>query len=295
MTRAKKPNARSSAPIKRAPRGARILGTGGATIIICFVVLTIIVVAAWRLKMHAYQHRNSTAHPATQPTATRTLLVSASSEILPIRIAPKDTAYILQLNPDIDSWTWKVPNKGSSAISWPTDIHPGKGPPADRFYAYELTNGGDKALFDVAVPFEVSFHELEMVQVGVTNNKNGPPSVMLPPPTADHVVVTLGNPIHANDVTAARDGTMVKKFTRFISLPSIAAGSTGRIYLVNQSKFIAKFTFPEQANAVTAENGERVPVALIRADDTTQDVGPWFGLAPSTSLRTSQTRSIGRE
>jgi hypothetical protein len=269
MTRAKKPNARSSAPIKRAPRGARILGTGGATIIICFVVLTIIVVAAWRLKMHAYQHRNSTAHPATQPTATRTLLVSASSEILPIRIAPKDTAYILQLNPDIDSWTWKIPNKGSSAISWPTDIHPGKGPPADRFYAYELTNGGDKALFDVAVPFEVSFHELEMVQVGVTNNKNGPPSVMLPPP--------------------------VKKFTHFISLPSIAAGSTGRIYLVNQSKFIAKFTFPEQANAVTAENGERVPVALIRPDDTTQDVGPWFGLAPSTSLRTSQTRSIGRE
>jgi hypothetical protein len=232
----------------------------------------------------------STATPFPQPPPTQaeqppthTLLVRYTQGMLPIKIVPNDTAYILQLNPNITEWAWEVSNPKQKAITWPADLHPKKGgPPGDLIYACELTNDEDKTLLDVSVPFEVSFHELEMVPVTVTKNKDGTQSVTVPRPGTDHVVLTLGHPQNSKDLTAARDGAIVKKFVHSISLRSIQPGSTARIYLVNQSNYISKFTFPAQATAIVAGNAKGVRVALVRPNVTVMDAMPWYGLAPST-------------
>jgi hypothetical protein len=219
----------------------------------------------------------------TKQLPSHTLLVRFEQSVLPVRVAPHDTAYILQLNPEILGWAWEVPNDGTKAIAWPADIHPKKGkPPGDFIYACVLTNDEDKTLLDVSIPFEVSFHELEMVPVIVTTHKDGTQSITFPRPGSDHIIVTLGHPRDAKDSKAARDGEVIKKFTHSVSLPSVHPGSTARIYLVNQSKFISKFTFPAEASAIVAGNSERIRVALIRPNVTIMDTIPWFGLAPST-------------
>jgi hypothetical protein len=220
---------------------------------------------------------------STEQPPIHTLLVRYSESTLPIRIAPKDTAYILQLNPNISEWVWEIPNPGQKSNTWPSDLHLKKGgPPGDFIYACELTNDEDKTFLDVSVNFEVSFHELEMVAVTVTKNKDGTQSVALPRPGTDHVVVTLGHSKETQNLTAARDGAVVKKFTHSVSAPSISPRSTARIYLVNQSSLISKFTFPGQATAIVSGNAQRIKVALIRPNVTVVDAMPWFGLGPST-------------
>ena len=246
----------------------------GGALVACFLVVLIASVVGL-----LGQKARSTS--VTQPPKpAHTLLVKFSEGILPIRIAPKDTAYVLQLHPDVVKWAWEIQNQEDFAITWPSNIHPP--PPGDRIYVCELTNHEDKAFLDVTVPFNVSFHHLEIVPVTVSRDKNGQVSVTLPRPGADHIVVTLGHPKYPEDLTAARDGELVKEFTHSIAVRSIASGSTVRIYLVNQSEWISKFTIPKQAKAVISGNPEPVPVALVRPDVTPMDEVPWFGLPPST-------------
>jgi hypothetical protein len=253
------------------------------------IVIVIALLASIGIRVYRHYHTNpnimSASSTQSPPPGTRqlpihTLLVRYEQGILPIRITPHDTAYISQLSPNISEWVWEVPNGGRTPIRWPKDIHPP--PPGDFIYVCELTNNEDKTLLAVSVSFNVSFHELEMVPVTVTKNKSGGESISMPSPGSDHVVVTLGHPKEAKNLTAARDGAVVKQFTHPISLPSIGPGSTAKIYLVNQSKFISKFTLPTQATAIVAGNAQRIQVALVRPNVTVQDVLPWFGLAPST-------------
>jgi hypothetical protein len=217
----------------------------------------------------------------TTQSASETLLVRYTRSDLPIRIAPRDTAYILQLNPNISEWVWEIPNLGQKAMTWPPDLHPKKGGPLpDSIYACEFTNDEDKTLLDVTISFEVSFHELEILPATITHNKDGTESWTLPTPGRDYILVAYGGSKDHAGVTAARDGNLVKQFTRSASLPSIGPRSTARIYLINQSRFISKFTFPQKATAVVAGNPQRIKVALIRPNVTVEDAAPWFGLAP---------------
>ncbi len=121
-----------------------------------------------------------------------------------------------------------------------------------------------------------------MVPVTVKKNINGGESISLPSPGPDHVVLTLGHPRYSKHLTGARDGAVVKEFTHSVSLPSIGPGSTARIYLINQSKYISKFTFPKQGTAIVAGSAQRIQVTLIRPNVTVMDAIPWFGLGPST-------------
>jgi hypothetical protein len=218
----------------------------------------------------------STTELAQSPT--HTLLVRYLQGSLPIRIAPKDVAYILQLNPNITQWVWEVGNPEQGTITWPSDLHPQKGgPPGDFIYVCELTNHEDKTFLDVSVPFEVSFHELEMVPLTFTKDKNGKQLAGVPRPGVGHAIF-VGSKDQKK--IAARDGAIVKEFMHSVSLPSIPPGSTTRIYLVNQSKFISKFTFPREATAIVVGNAQRIKVALIRPRVTVADVVPWFWLPP---------------
>lgn len=106
----------------------------------------------------------------------------------------------------------------------------------------------------MTISFEVSFHELEILPATITHNKDGTESWTLPTPGKDQIVVAYGGSKNHTGVTAARDGNLVKQFTHSASLPSIGPRSTARIYLINQSRFISKFTFPQQATAVVAGN-----------------------------------------
>lgn len=53
----------------------------------------------------------------TTQSASETLLVRYTRSDLPIRIAPRDTAYILQLNPNISEWVWEIPDLGQEATT----------------------------------------------------------------------------------------------------------------------------------------------------------------------------------
>jgi len=217
-------------------------------------------------------------NPSQKPQM-HTLLVRMRMDNLPVRIAPTDVAYILQLNPNIERWALDIPNQSIKAITWPIDFRSAnKGPRGDLIYACELTNNEEKTMLAVTVPFGVSFHQLEILPTAVTKNKDGTRSFSFPGPVADRVAVNLGHDLSK----WAREGALVKEFTHSITLASVAPGSTVRVYLVNQSKFISKFTFPQKASAVIAGDASRVEVALIRPEVNVGDSLPSFGLPPAT-------------
>jgi hypothetical protein len=216
----------------------------------------------------------------TEQALSHTLLVRYSEYRLPIRVAPKDTAYILQLNPNIERWVLELSNSKKAAVNWPSDVNPTK--TIDYIYACELTNEEDKTLLDVSVSFDVSFHELEMFPpIPVTDNKNGTKSAALPRPGLDHIVIAFPNPKESKVIMAARDGALVKEFIHSASIPSIQPKSTARIYLVNQSSLISKFKIPTQATGIVAGNAQRITIVLVRPDVTVLDTSPWYGLGPS--------------
>jgi hypothetical protein len=233
----------------------------------------------------AAQTRESTSPSQTQKPPsiqpTHTLLVRYTDSILPIRIAPRDTAYILQLRPDIFQWVEEVPNETQTPFSWPSDIRlPKKNElPNDVIYICELTNNEDKTFQAISIDFEVSFHELEPLPIIVTKNKDGTIGRTPSNPGLNHIAVIVFTPDHSEEV---RDGAMVKQLKHSISLPEIHPGSTAKVYLINQSNYISKFTFPNKATAVIAGNAERVPIALIRPNVNVMDSVPWYGLGPAS-------------
>jgi hypothetical protein len=214
------------------------------------------------------------------PIPTHTLLARFTPLTLPIRIAPGDTAYILQLNPEIKRWAWEIPNTTTKAITWPSDLRIKKGgPPGDLIYACELTNNEDRVFMDVSVSFDVSFHELAMIPVKVTHDKTGTHYTYKETHRAGQVVIGIGS---KEEAKVAEDGALVSQFAHSTALPSIAPGSTSRIYLINQSKYISKFTIPRIATAIVAGDSKRVTVTLVRPDVTVNDAVRWFGLGPAT-------------
>lgn len=240
------------------------------------VVGAVITVVLFGVGYRRFNSIYQTPVVATPPAPTHTLLVRYSRTRLPISIAPNDTAYILQLNPNISEWVEEFPNRTKKIITWPPDLHT----KSDAIYECDFTNNEDKVFLTAEAFFDVSFHQLQPVEASTKKNKDGTASTTFPRPGLDHVIVAYGTA--GEEVKAAKDGALIKQFTRSIALPSISPGSTVRIYLINQSAFISKFTFPNRAIAVIAGNAERVPVALIRPNMNPTDSMPWFGLGPAT-------------
>lgn len=235
---------------------------------------------AWGRYTHPAVRQTTTpqSQPVEQPT--HTMLVRYSEGALPIRIAPEDTAYILQLNPNITQWVWEIQNTGKTPMMWPADLHPKKtGPPPEPTYVCTLTNDEQKTLLDVSIAFKITFHELETLPVIVKRKKDGTQDVTIQRPGADHVVVVINRP--GSPPTSARDGALVKEFEHSVSIPSLHAGQSVKIYLVNQSALISKFTFPSEASAIVAGDARRAKIALVRPDTTVMDRLPWFGLGPA--------------
>ncbi|MDR4479775.1 MAG: hypothetical protein R3B37_08550 [Nitrospira sp.] len=192
---------------------------GFTTSIVIPLALVLVVAFVWLTYKPTAVSTNDQIHSVAQinpsiPAPSHAVLIRFMPGNLPIIVDPQSVAYVLQLNPNITRWAWEVPNGGGKALQWPSDLKTIKGgPPGDSIYVCEITNHEDKTLMDVTIPFSVSFHELDMVPVTVKHNKNGSESVTIPTPGLDHIVVTLGHPKHAKDLTAARDGVLVKAFT----------------------------------------------------------------------------------
>jgi len=228
------------------------------------------------------QWRREHALPVPQPSPSpHTLLVRYNEDALPIEVMPNEVAYVLQLNPNIQQWAWEIPNHGKKSIKWPEDLHIKKGgPPGDTVYRCDVTNPELTTLLDTSISFRVSFHELDMLAITV-KRKGREDVVTFPSPGLNHVVVSLGNHKDAKNMEMARDGKEVSTFNHTVSIPEIQHQETVRLYLVSQTSWISKFTFPTSATAIIAGSSQRVPVALIRPQVSIVDALPSFGLPPS--------------
>jgi hypothetical protein len=259
-----------------------------ATLGVCSALVFLSFVTVKEKENHPWSHlfdskpaevQSPQSPPIAQPT--HTMLVRYSDSRLPIKIASEDTAYILQLNPNITRWVWEIPNPSERPISWPPDVHPKKGGPlSDPIYICTLTNEENNNFLDVSISFKVSFHELEMLPLTTQNNKDGTRSVTYPRPGLEHVLVTI-DPSFKHP-TAARDGRTIKEFEHSVSIPSLHYGQSVKIYLINQSAHISKFTFPVEATAIVAGDSRRIKISLVRPNITISDAIPWFGLSPAT-------------
>jgi hypothetical protein len=218
--------------------------------------------------------------PSSQPKSyAATLLVRYASGALPFPVDPGTTAYVLQLNPNITEGLWEIKNNGQHAFDWPRDIVPRKALTApELIYMCELTNHGDKALLDVVLVFPKRFHDLKKIgEATKTKNSDGTYSVTIPgPPRGD-----TSSFLDPDSGVVTTEGVLVKAINHRISIPAIAPRQKVTIYLVNQSRFISRFTFPNEATAVPAEQIERVQVALIRPRVNVVDSIPWYSLPPA--------------
>jgi hypothetical protein len=79
--------------------------------------------------------------PSPSPPSAHTLLVRFLQNRLPIRGAPKDTAYVLQLNPNIDRWLFEITNeKGTSEVAATIKRDRGSHPGSERFPVRFITH-----------------------------------------------------------------------------------------------------------------------------------------------------------
>jgi hypothetical protein len=217
-----------------------------------------------------------------EPTAVVEPRISVRLELdsLPIRVAPHDTAYVLQLNAKINQWLFTERNDGDKPLTWPQDIHLRTNKPLpDQVYVCTITNDEDKPLSSVAIAFHITFHKLVPSPTTFTRigNKNTLTFTTVP----DHISVNIQDK-KTMKFSGYIDGEKVATMDHLVELPLIPAGSNEKIYLVSQSTYISKFTVPNEATAVVSGRPGRISVDVIRPQVNITDQFPWFGLGPTT-------------
>ena len=219
--------------------------------------------------------RSTQQPPSPQPQATQrqtvAVLTRYSPGMLPITIPPERDAYVLQLTPSITTGLFTVPNMKSSAVVWPNDI---RGIP-DQIIVCELTNHEEKALLAPEIIFEATFYRLKVVgQAMRQSNPDGTLSLTWPAPAPEHDSVTF-----TRGTKAYARSEQVAQIKHPVSLPVLSPRQTERIYLVNQSRWIAGFNLPSGGSAVL--DGRRIPIALLRPQVNILDAIPRWQLPPT--------------
>lgn len=165
-------------------------------------------------------------------------------------------------------------NGKSTAMIWPPNV--GKDF-LDQLYVCELTNHADKAYLNVTLRFNTAFFEVISTGAKVQKklNKDGTTSFTLP------LRATGRNSMTFNDKNGdvKKNGEILKSFYHPIVVPVIGPTQTVKIYLINQSRFVAGFDFPTKAAGLLA-NGEKIDISLIRPKVTVVDRVSWMLLAP---------------
>jgi hypothetical protein len=221
--------------------------------------------------------------PASQTILAPNLLVRYSMDNLPIPIARKETAYVLPLNPKLVFGELEIPNRKRKPISWPSDVPRGKDTVPDIIYVCEITNpDAARTLLDIAITFEISFYAVQENPV-IYKNDHGKQSMTfdvqkkMPPGESMRSAYAIKRP--GKPAEAFKQGPLSSTLQRTAHIPRINPGETMKVYLINQSRFITKFSLPTEATVVPPE-GKRVGATLIRPQVIALDQFPFWELLP---------------
>ena len=215
---------------------------------------------------------------APTPTAKPPRLVTLVSTRfymsgLPISVEPNSTAYVLQLNPNISEGLWEVHNENPAVKVWPSDVAKGI---IDMIYVCELTNHADRAFLSVTVRFNTAFFEAKNTGDKLKNTvtKDGKSRVSMPV-VSDRNAITF----HDKEGNVKTNGQIFKSFYHPIVIPVIGPRQKIKIYLINQSRFIAGVDIPKTAAALLVD-GEKIDISLNRPRVNVLDKIPWILIAP---------------
>ncbi len=223
------------------------------------------------------------------PPPTQTVLVRYSLAQLPLSVPAKTTDYVLQLHPKIASGIYQISNDGTDAMWWPRKPPTTKERPLGPIYKCEFTNYGDKALLDVTVVFDITFYSVVEAHSEYKKNKDGTVSLSATVPDKEipgtpdvGVKKTVYATYWKGKTEAITPGEVVSKLSHEAVILAIPAGHSATIYLVNQSRMFAYFSFPTKGNSIVVGDPTRQPMILIRPALDVLDASPNFVLLPST-------------
>ena len=207
------------------------------------------------------------------------ITVRVASETLPIRVAPFDEVFVLQVKPDITGWLYTETNNTDKAIFWPTDLTHKQNDPIEPIIDCQITNDDDRNLSSVRLDFDLNFYRL--VNVPATRViKNGITSISIPA-VHDHATFSYVDK-KTKQLLGGMDGDLVSNVSHWVELPLIKAGSTEKIYLVSQTnELVSKIAFPVTGTALMQGYSEPLKLQIVRAQVNREDSMPWFPLQPS--------------
>ena len=231
----------------------------------------------------------STETKPPTPPPVQTVLVRYSLAQLPLSVPAKTTDYVLQLHPKIAFGMYQISNDGVDAMWWPRKPPKTEEHPLDPIYKCEFTNYGDKALLDATLVFDITFYSVIEAHSEYKKNKDGTLSLSatLPekeiPGTPDAGVKrTVYATYWKGKTRAIAPGEVVSKLSHKAVILAIPPGHSATIYLVNQSRLFAYFSFPTKGNSIVVGDPTRQPMILIRPALDIVDAFPNFILLPST-------------
>jgi hypothetical protein len=218
--------------------------------------------------------------PAPQVRAeaeSPTLRTKYDMKDFPIMLSPNSTTYLLQLHPAIERWIFELGN-GPKETQWPregSDVERlMEGGPESRlieaFFVCELTNHGSKALLDLLLIFEEFFYDPINVPVTKMTNPDGTYTLTVPTPQPGEGAVFTAREWTDKPI-GFRPGNLVKSFKHKITIPVIEPNGTFKLYIINQSRYIAKFIFPLEADSLIAGSPQKVKIDLIRPEVNIKD------------------------
>jgi hypothetical protein len=207
-----------------------------------------------------------------QPTP---ILVRYTSSPLPIVIPAGSIAYVLQLNPNITRFLFEERNEGTKQIIWPPSFCNS----LDSTIMCDFTNNQDRSLMDFHATFKISFYSLKEVKATVKRSgKHG--SLKIPIRGSTGLTFSMVGP--AGEPKTFTQANLLSSHNHEIVLPQISPHATVRVYLINQSRFVSNFVFPETATSIVDGSLQRIPVKLIRPQVNVEDTLSLSGLPPAT-------------
>ncbi len=170
--------------------------------------------------------------------------------MFPFSVPPHTTSYAVLAHPKSrESWgSWEIRNAGAEPLLWPENNFEWAEPKklGDMALALDLANHSSNDLVNVQIIFKFEFHEA--IREGTTSRSGAS--------------------------TGTREHTVV--------IPIIAAKSSVRVYVGNQSsKHFAVVSFPTEAMALVAGESKRRTIRLIKTGVNIVEALPLFSLSPA--------------
>jgi hypothetical protein len=220
------------------------------------------------------------------PTATPELMTRYLPSYLPLAIESKKTLSFLPMNPRITYGLFEQTNNGASEAWWPTKVIKGTRP-REPIFVCQFTNYGSKALLATEVTFNLSFYSVKHREGTHKREANGTytdsatmPEDKIPGAGENGLQRMMYIERFKGKTTVINPGEFISTHKHKVVIPAIPAGATVSIYLVNQSKFFARFEFPESAVSLVSGDSKKEFVVLVRPDVNIGDEIPESILPP---------------